>query len=164
MSDTQKPAKSRNNMRARSRSAARLAAVQALFQHEMENTAIAPLLHEFHQHRLGSTIDDESFDDATYAAAEVDFFDDLVRGTINRIDDVDAAVSQKLTAGWSLNRLDKTLKAVLRVGCYELMARSDVPTAAVISEYVEVAKAFDAMREAGFINGVLDAIAHEVRG
>ena len=108
--------------------------------------------------------DDESFDDATYAAAEVDFFDDLVRGTISRIEDVDAAVSQKLTAGWNLSRLDKTLKAVLRVGCYELMARSDVPTPAVISEYVEVAKAFDAMREAGFINGVLDAIAHEVRG
>jgi N utilization substance protein B len=149
--------------RALSRSAARLAAVQALFQHDMESTPVAQLLFEFHQHRLGATIDDEEFADATYAEAEVDFFDDLVRGTVARMADVDAAISAKLSKGWSIARLDRTMKAILRVGCYELIARADVPTAAAISEYVDVAKAFDAGREAGFVNGLLDAIATDAR-
>lgn len=149
--------------RALSRSAARLAAVQALFQHDMDATPVAQLLHEFHQHRLGSVIDDEDFADTEYAEAEVDFFDDLVRGTIVRLDDVDGAIAARLTAGWSLARLDRTLKAILRVGSYELLARGDVPIAAAITEYVEIAKAFDAGREAGFVNGVLDAVAKDVR-
>jgi transcription antitermination protein NusB len=149
--------------RAQSRSAARLAAVQALFQHDMDATPTAQLLHEFHQHRLGSVIDDEEFDDAAYADAEVDFFDDLVRGTMSRLVDVDAAIAANLSANWSLTRLDRTLKAILRVGTYELIARPDVPAAAAISEYVDVAKAFDAGREAGFVNGVLDAIAKNAR-
>ncbi len=149
--------------RAQSRSAARLAAVQALFQHDMEATPVAQLLHEFHHHRLGATIDDEAFADATYTQAEVDFFDDVVRGTIARAQEVDAAIEAKLTKAWSLARLDKTMKAILRAGTYELLARADVPVPAIISEYVDVAKAFDAGREAGFVNGVLDAIAKDVR-
>lgn len=149
--------------RARSRSAARLAAVQALFQHDMESTPVAQLIHEFHQHRLGSVIDDEDFDDAAYFTAEADFFDDLVKSSIARLTDVDAALSARLSANWSLDRLDRTLKAILRVGTYELMARADVPTPAVITEYVEIAKAFDAGKEAGFVNGVLDAVAKDVR-
>ena len=149
--------------RALSRSAARLAAVQALFQHDMEATPTAQLVHEFHQHRLGSTIDDEDFDAAEYAEAEVDFFDDLVKGTIARLDECDAAIATRLTKGWSMARLDRTMKAILRVGSYELIARADVPAAAAISEYVDVAKAFDAGREAGFVNGLLDAIAKDVR-
>lgn len=150
--------------RSLSRSAARLAAVQALFQHDMEATAVAPLLHEFHQHRLGTIIDEDEFDRAEYADAEVDFFDDLVRGTIARLDDVDAAITAKLASGWSIARLDRTMKAILRVGAYELIARADVPAPAAISEYVEVAKAFDAGREAGFVNGLLDGIAKDARG
>lgn len=157
------PRQTRVPSRALSRSAARLAAVQALFQHDMEATAVAQLLHEFHSHRLGTQIDDEEFADAEYAQAEVDFFDDLVRGTIARIADVDGAISSKLSNGWTIARLDRTMKAILRVGSYELMARTDVPVAAAISEYVEVAKAFDAGREAGFVNGLLDAIAKDVR-
>ena len=149
--------------RARSRSAARLAAVQALYQHDMEATPVAVLLHEFHQHRLGSTIDEEDFDSAEYAEAEVAFFDDLVQGTLARLTDVDAAIGAKLAKGWNMARLDKTMKAILRVGAYELIARADVPTASAISEYVEVAKAFDAGREAGFVNGLLDAIAKDAR-
>lgn len=151
------------NPRAASRSAARLAAVQALFQHDMDGTPARQLLHEFHQHRLGSVIDDEEFADAEYADAEVDFFDDLVRGTMARLADVDAAITANLSANWSLARLDRTMKAILRVGSYELIARPDVPAAAAISEYVDVAKAFDAGREAGFVNGVLDAVARAAR-
>ena len=149
----------RKAARSTARSAARLGAVQALYQHDMESTPVAQLIHEFHQHRLGTTIDDEDFDDAEYADAEVDFFDDLVRGTIARLADVDEAIAAKLNSGWNLTRLDKAMKAVLRVGTYELIARPDVPTAAAISEYVDVAKAFHTPKEAGFVNGLLDAVA-----
>jgi transcription antitermination protein NusB len=147
--------------RSKARSAARLAATQALYQHDMEATPVAQLLHEFHQHRLGTTIDDEDFDAAEYADAEVDFFDDLVRGTIARLADVDAALTAKLSANWSFARLDRSMKAVLRVGAYELIARPDVPSSVAISEYVDVAKAFHDVREAGFVNGILDAVAKE---
>lgn len=149
----------RKATRSTARSAARLGAVQALYQHDMESTPVAQLIHEFHQHRLGSIIDDEEFQDVEYADAETEFFDDLVRGTIARLSDVDEAIAAKLNAGWSLTRLDKAMKAVLRVGAYELIARPDVPAAAAISEYVDVAKAFHTPKEAGFVNGLLDAVA-----
>jgi N utilization substance protein B len=144
--------------RSRSRSAARLAAVQALYQHEMEGTPVATLLHEFHKHRLGATIDE-----VEYAEAEVDFFDDLVKGALARGEELDGLIQARLAEGWSLARLDKPMKAILRVGAYELAARADVPVATSISEYVDVAKAFYDARETGFVNGLLDAIAKEVR-
>ena len=144
--------------RALSRSAARLAAVQALYQQEMEGTPLARLIHEFHDHRLGATIED-----VTYAAAEQDFFDDVVSGVDARRAEIDALIGERLAAGWSLERLDKPMKAILRAGAYELIARPDVPTASVISEYVDVADAFYDAREKGFANGVLDAIAKTVR-
>ncbi len=145
--------------RSLSRSAARLAAVQALYQHEMEATPLARLLHEFHHHRLGATIDG-----IEYADAEVDFFDDLVSGADARAEELDTLIAAKLASGWSLARLDKPMKAILRAGAYELIARADVATATVIGEYVDVAKAFYDARETGFVNGLLDAIAKEVRG
>jgi N utilization substance protein B len=141
-----------------SRSAARLAAVQALYQQEMEGTPTARLLHEFHDHRLGATIEGE-----TYAEAEVSFFDDLVEGALARRDEIDALIADRLAQGWSLDRLDKPMKAILRVGAYELIARPDVPMASVISEYVDVADAFYDSREKGFVNGLLDAIAKAAR-
>lgn len=145
--------------RSMSRSAARLAAVQALYQQEMEGTPVAQLLHEFHHHRLGATIDG-----VEYAEAEVEFFDDLVKGVAARRDELDATIAAKLAEGWTLARLDKPMKAILRAGAFELAARADVPTGSVISEYVDVAKAFYDQREAGFVNGLLDAVAREVRG
>ena len=140
------------------RAAARLAAVQALYQHQMEGTVVARLLDEFHQHRIGQEIEGEE-----YAEADVAFFDDVVKGTIARRDEIDALVSAKLAEGWALARLDKTMLQILRAGAYELMARADVPKASAISEYVDVAKAFFDDREAKFVNGVLDAVAKEVR-
>jgi N utilization substance protein B len=144
--------------RSTARAAARLAATQALYQHEMEGTAIPSLLHEFHNHRLGATIED-----AEYAEAEVDFFDDIVKGTHARLAEIDAAIAGKLAKGWSMTRLDKAMRAILRAGTYELMARADVPVGTVITEYVDVAHAFFDKREAGFVNGLLDAIAKDVR-
>ena len=146
------------NARSKARAAARLAATQALYQHEMEATPVAKLLHEFHQHRLGATIED-----AEYAEAEVDFFDDIVKGATARGDEIDAAIAAKLSTGWTLARLDKSMRAILRAGSYELLARADVPAATVITEYVDVAHAFFDKREAGFVNGLLDAIAKDVR-
>jgi N utilization substance protein B len=146
------------NPRALSRSAARLAAVQALYQHEMEGTAQAKLLDEFHQHRLGGPIEDDQ-----YAEADVPFFDDLVRGSLARRDEIDALLSQRLAKGWSLKRLDRTMLQILRAGVYELLARPDIPVGTAISEYVDVAHAFFEAREAKFVNGVLDAVAKAVR-
>ncbi|WP_299309307.1 transcription antitermination factor NusB [uncultured Croceicoccus sp.] len=144
--------------RSQSRSAARLAAVQALYQHDMEKTPITRLLDEFHQHRLGREIEE-----AQYADAEVAFFDDLVKGVDARREEIDTRITERLATGWSLTRLDRTMLQILRCGTYELMARADVPTASAISEYVDVAHAFFEAREAKFVNGLLDAIAKDVR-
>jgi N utilization substance protein B len=147
------------NKRSQSRSAARLAAVQALYQREMEGTPTAKLLDEFHQHRLGHDIEDEQLADA-----EVEFFDDVVAGAIARLDEIDALLGLRLAEGWNLKRLDKTMLQILRCGAYELIARPDVPVGSAISEYVDVAHAFFDPPEAKFVNGVLDALAKEVRG
>ncbi len=144
--------------RTKARAAARLAAVQALYQHDMEATPLVQLLHEFHQHRLGQRIED-----AEYAEADVDFFDDVVKGTLARGMEIDSLITAKLASGWSLDRLDKPMKAILRCGTYELIARADVPVGAVITEYVDVAHAFYDKRESGFVNGLLDAISKDVR-
>ncbi|MFM5930196.1 MAG: transcription antitermination factor NusB [Novosphingobium sp.] len=142
----------------KSRSAARLAAVQALYQHAMEGTALPRLLDEFHQHRLGAEIEEMQF-----AEAEVAFFDDIVGGVIARYEEIDELLQARLAEGWSIERLDRTMLQILRAGTYELLARNDVPKASVISEYVDVAHAFFEAREAKFANGVLDAVAKAVR-
>lgn len=142
----------------KARAAARLAAVQALYQHEMENTPQAQLLDEFHRHRLGAQIDDDQ-----YVDAEVAFFDDVVVGALARRDEIDALLSSKLAQGWVIARLDRTMLQILRAGAWELMARADVPTGTVINEYLDVAHAFFDARETKFVNGVLDAVAKQVR-
>ena len=145
--------------RSRSRSAARLAAVQALYQQEMEGTPLAQLLHEFHQHRIGETIDG-----ATLVDAEVDFFNDVVRGVDARRVEIDEQITNRLAEGWKLERLDRPMRAILRAGSYELLARRDVPVATVISEYLDVAHAFYDKKEVAFVNGLLDGLAKDARG
>jgi transcription antitermination protein NusB len=148
--------KSRNS---KSRSAARLAAVQALYQMDMEKVGLARLLDEFHAHRLGAEIED-----AQYAEAEVEFFDDVVAGVNARRAEIDALVEGKLGEMWKMGRLDKTMLQILRCGTYELIARPDIPTGAVIDEYMDVAHAFFDKKDAKFVNGLLDAVAKDVRG
>jgi N utilization substance protein B len=140
--------------KSKARAAARLAAVQALYQHEMEGTLQAVLLDEFHRHRLGMEIDEDQF-----AEAEVAFFDDVVKGVIARRDEIDALLSSKLAQGWAITRLDRTMLQILRAGAYELMARPDVDTGTVINEYLDVSLDFFEARETKFVNGVLDAVA-----
>ncbi len=149
--------------RSQARSAARLAAVQALYQMQMEGTALARLLNEFHQHRLGREVDDEDHEGEVFADAEVDFFDDIVSGVDARREEIDELLVGKLADGWTIARLDKTMLQILRAGAYELIGRADVPTSSVINEYVDVAKAFFDDREAKFVNGILDAIGKDVR-
>lgn len=149
--------------RSQARSTARLAAVQALYQQQMEKTALTKLLNEFHQHRLGREVDDEDHEGEVFADAEVDFFDDIVRGVDARREEIDGLLTARLASGWTLVRLDKTMLQILRAGTYELIARADVSKATVISEYVDVAKAFFDDREAKFVNGILDSVAKDAR-
>jgi len=142
----------------KARAAARLAAVQALYQFEMEGTRLEQLLDEFHRHRLGAEIEEDQ-----YIAADVVFFDDLVKGAIARRDEIDGLVAGKLASGWKIERLDRTMLQILRAGTYELLARADVPTNTAINEYLDVAHAFFDEKEAKFVNGVLDAVAKAVR-
>ena len=142
-----------------SRSAARLAAVQALFQHQMEKTPVTKMIKKFHDHRLGKEIEDDQ-----YHPAEGDFFDDLVIGVTSRLEEIDGLVDSKLAKGWTLGRLDKTMLQILRCGTFELVAYDDVPIATVIDEYLDVAHAFFNKKDAGFVNGLLDSIAKQVRG
>ncbi|MBU6268936.1 MAG: transcription antitermination factor NusB [Sphingomonadales bacterium] len=144
--------------KSRARSAARLGAVQALYQYDMEATRLPTLLDEFHRHRLGAEIEDMQFIDA-----ETAFFDDVVQGTVARRDEIDELLSSKLAEGWKIERLDKTMLQILRAGAYELLARADIPVATVISEYLDVCHAFFDQREAKFLNGVLDAVAKTAR-
>lgn len=141
------------------RSAARLAAVQALYQREMSGAAVPQLLVEFHRHRLGAEIEGLQFREA-----DVDFFNDVVKGVDARQAEIDTLVTEHLATGWSLDRLDRPMRQIARAGAYELLARPDIPTAAIINEYVDVAHAFYEEREAKFVNGLLDAIAKRVRG
>jgi transcription antitermination protein NusB len=142
----------------KARSAARLAAVQALYQMDMEKVGLARLLDEFHSHRLGAEIED-----AQYADAEVDFFDDVVAGVNARRVEIDALIEARLGEMWKMSRLDKTMLQILRCGTYELIARADVPTGAVIDEYMDVAHAFFDKKDAKFVNGLLDAVAKDMR-
>lgn len=151
-------ASTQSRTRTQARAAARLAAVQALYQLEMEGTPLAQLIAEFHQHRLGAIIED-----VEYADADRDFFDDIVKGVNARREEIDTIIAAKLAEGWSIERLDKPMRQILRAGTYELMARRDVPTGAVISEYLDVTDAFYDKREKNFANGLLDAVAKAVR-
>jgi transcription antitermination protein NusB len=140
------------------RSAARLAAVQALYQMEMSDSSAARVITEFRHHRLGQDIDGD-----IYAKADEKLFVDIVDGVDQQRARIDAAVEAHLSDNWSLSRIDSTLRQLLRAAGYELMARLDTPTAVVINEYVEVANAFVERSEAGFINGVLDRLAKSLR-
>ena len=141
------------------RSAARLGAVQALYQLELDPDADADaVVAEFEAHRLGKEIEG-----ALYARADRALFADIVRGVTVRREEIDGLLEAVLAAGWPLERLESVLRAILRAGTYELLARPDIPTAVIINEYVDVAHAFFDDAEPGFANGVLDRLAKEIR-
>ncbi len=145
-----------------SRSVARLAAVQALYQMEVSSIGVEHVIREFTEHRFDRALEGDG-EGATLASADEGFFADLVRGVVAEQRKVDAAIVKRLAENWRLERLDATVRAILRAGAYELAHRTDVPTEVVIDEYVEVAKSFFEGTEPGFVNGALDAVARDVR-
>ena len=143
----------------KARSAARLGAVQALYQMEVSDQGSEAALREFLDYRLGADIEGER-----YAEADAKFFSALVRGVVERQSEIDQALANCLVKGWELERLDTTLRAALRTATYELMARSDVPAKVVIDEYIEIARAFfEGGEEPAFLNGVLHRLASTLR-
>jgi N utilization substance protein B len=143
---------------ANQRGAARLAAVQALYQMDLGGTTLPEVVAEFESYRLGKEVDGTQYRDADAA-----FFRDLVSGVVRDQRALDPAIHAALIPGWPLGRLDATLRAILRSGCYELASRPDVPARVVITEYVDVAKAFFESDVPPMVNAVLDALAHTLR-
>ena len=148
--------KSKGNAR---RSAARLAAVQALYQIDHSGASPDIVLEEFLRFRLG-----DSFDTENDVEPQKAVFTEIVRGTSGRISDIDETLSAALSKKWTFDRLEFVLRAVLRAGIYELEAATNTPARVVISEYVDVAHAFYEGKEPGMVNGILDRVARSVRG
>lgn len=143
-------------MSKRARSVARLAAVQALYQMEVSGAGAEAVIREFSDHRF-----DRDLDGATLAQADEDFFAEAVRGVVAEQGAIDQAIAKRLAEGWRLERIDATLRAILRAGAWELTKRPDVPHEVAIDEYVEIAKSFFEGPEPGFVNGALDGIARD---
>lgn len=146
-----------NRRRPIRRSAARLAAVQALYQMDLAQTDIGEVLAQFSTRTAG-----QNFDDGNVEGADFTFLRDIIEGVVREQRAIDPKISQSLAAGWSLERLESIMRAILRAGAYELMFRDDVPARAVISEYVDVAHAFYDGDQPGFVNGVLDKLARSL--
>jgi N utilization substance protein B len=144
------------------RSVARLAAVQALYQMEVSGAGAEAVIREFSEHRFDRDVPDAAEGD-TLASADEAFFADLVRGVVGNQREIDAAIARRLATGWRLERIDATVRAMLRAGAYELTHRPDIPTEVAIDEYVELAKSFFEGPEPGFVNGALDAVAQDAR-
>lgn len=142
----------------RDRAVARLAAVQALYQLEAAGAGVEAVIREFLDHRFESDIEGRPL-----APGDETFFADLTRGVVAEQAAIDTAIRARLAAGWRMSRLDATARAILRCGAYELMHRPEIPTEIVIDEYLEIAKSFFDGPEPAFINGVLDALAHDQR-
>lgn len=153
-----KPAESAGVRPANQRGAARLAAVQALYQMELGGTTLPEVLAEFETLRLGKELDGELYRDADRA-----FFRDIVTGVVAHQRTLDPEINTALSADWPLARIDATLRAILRCGTFELSRRRDVPGRVVISEYIDVAKAFFESEVPAMVNGVLDTLARKLR-
>jgi N utilization substance protein B len=144
--------------KANRRGAARLAAVQALYQMDVAGTGLADIFAEFENHWLGNEVEGSK-----YLPAEAAFFRDIVGGTLREQRKLDPLIDAALQRGWPLKRIEALLRAVLRAGAYELDQRKDVPARVVVSEYVDVARAFVDREETGLVNGVLDQLARQLR-
>ncbi|MGD9805811.1 MAG: transcription antitermination factor NusB [Hyphomicrobiaceae bacterium] len=140
------------------RSAARVAAVQALYQMDLAATDLNEVIGEFEAFRFGPDAEDR-----TVADADRDFFRSLIQGVVRRQREIDPMIDRQLAEGWRLTRIDSILRAILRVGALELLERSDVPARVVITEYVNTAHAFLGGDEPRVVNGVLDKLARRQR-
>ncbi len=153
-----KPAAARDGRRANRRGAARLAAVQALYQMDIAATPLHEILAEFESHWLGREVEGEQ-----YLPAEAAHFRDVVGGVVEGQRKLDPLIDAALAKGWPLKRIEAILRAILRAGAYELDGKRDVPARVVVSEYVDVAHAFVDKDETGMVNAVLDQLARQLR-
>ncbi len=144
--------------KANRRGAARLAAVQALYQMDVAGTPIDDIFAEFESHWLGREVEGSQ-----YLPVEAAHFRDVVSGVLREQRALDRTIDEELKGGWPLKRVETLLRAVLRAGAYELAHRADVPARAVVSEYVDVAGAFLEREETGMVNAVLDQMARSFR-
>ena len=142
----------------KARTVARLAAVQGLYQMETGGAGVDAVVREFCDHRFDGDLEGERL-----AAADQVFFAEVLRGVVEGQASIDRSIAHRLAVGWRLDRIDATLRAILRAGAFELISRPDVPTEVVIDQYVEIAKSFFEGPEPGFVNGALDGIAQDVR-
>lgn len=161
-------AKRHNEVRAARRSRARLMAVQALYQMDIAQTDLNEILEEFTSTRLEEddpVVDVASEGEPTPGEGPFDaaLFEDIARGVLARQLDVDPLIQQHLAEGWRLGRIDSTMRAILRSGAYEIVARDDVPVRVVISEYLDIAHAFFDGEEPKVVNAVLDRLARQRR-
>ena len=140
------------------RGAARLAAVQALYQMDLAGTGFNEIIAEFESHWLGGEVEG-----AQYMPAEVAYFRDIVGGVVREQRSLDPMIDAALNRGWPLKRIETVLRAVLRAGAYELAYRPDIPARVVTTEYVDIAAAFVDDEETGMVNAVLDQLAHQMR-
>lgn len=143
---------------ANKRGTARLAAVQALYQMDIAGSGLLETTAEYESYRLGKEIDGD-----LYREADPQWFRAILSGVVQDQKRIDPVIRQALTEDWPLSRIDSTLRAILRAGVYELMERKDVPVAVVVSEYVDIAKAFFEEDEPRMVNAVLDRVARRVR-
>jgi transcription antitermination protein NusB len=137
------------------RRAARLAAVQAIYQMELTSLDAEAVIAEFSEHRFAEL--------APPARPDAEFFANVVRGVPHRQTEIDRAIAQCLAADWKFSRIDSILRAILRAGAYELIARADVPAKVVIDEYLDITHAFFQGDEPGFVNAALDRLARDKR-
>ncbi len=144
---------------ANKRGVARLAAVQALYQMDVAGTGVLEVVAEYEEYRLGKEVDGKQ-----YLDADPQWFRAIVSGVVANQTTLDPMIRQALTEDWPLSRLDSTLRAILRAGIWELKNKADVPTAVIVSEYVDIAKAFYTEEEPKLVNAVLDRLAFEIRG
>ena len=159
MAETKKIQPKSTEKKANRRGAARLAAVQALYQMDIGGSGINDIFAEFESHWLGNEVEGDQ-----YLPAEEAFFRDIVSGVVRDQTKLDPLIDDALSKGWPLMRIDAILRAVLRAGSYELEHRLDIPARVVVSEYVDVAHAFVEKDETGLVNAVLDQIARQFRG
>jgi transcription antitermination protein NusB len=141
------------------RSAARLAAVQALYQMDLTGKGLDAIIREFERHWMGKEIEDDQ-----YKPADGAFFRVIVQGVLDRQKQIDPTVDEMLASGWPLKRVEAVMRAILRAGAFELMLMPDTPVKVVISEYVDIARAFFEKEETAMVNAVLDRLAREARG
>jgi transcription antitermination protein NusB len=148
----------KGDRKANRRGAARLAAVQALYQMDVASTGLNEVFAQFESHWIGREVEGSQ-----YLPAEAAYFRTIVSGVLEDQRGLDTTIDRALDKTWPLKRIEALMRAVLRAGAYELKHRKDVPARVVISEYVDVANAFVGKEETGMVNAVLDDLARQLR-